>query len=277
MMALASLLQASPAPSPARPPEARRPANDAPTSPALANGYRYVLRIAQRAVDSRGRIRDEPHFGGVARTRGLLVRVDFDAPTRRQQRADWYVTRDGGRNVTFVDEQRQLVAELPVATMGDKVMAQRRIRLTLTDMDLSWTPVRDCGQLGAWRTRCLTLQVRYRAHAALSLARDVTDVTESIEYRFIPGMDDLVLPYESFYGTRLDLLAHRDPQFAAAWRRAQQRRPSGSVVQVTVERRESQQHLHTTIRRTIGIDSLARATHPTSLYDIPPGLRLADR
>jgi hypothetical protein len=243
----------------------------------MATGYRYTLSIAQRAVDSRGRVREEPHFAGTARTLGPLVRVDLDSLTARLQRATWYVTRDAGGNVTFVDEARRMVAELPVSTLGDRVQEERRMRVRLSDVRMRWRAARPCGPLGEWATRCVTLDVQYRAHARLSLVSDVTDVSETIEYRLIPAITDLVLPLESFFSTRLDLLAHRDPAFAQQWRQAQRMRPAGSIVRLTVDRTESQGRTHNTIRRVIALDSLERATHQESLFEVPAGFRLAPR
>jgi hypothetical protein len=218
----------------ARPGAARLPA------PTRAWGYDYVFRISQETVDERGRARREPAFVARARHRGSLVRVDFLPGTEGSNTpGDWYLTGDGGRTMTLVDERRRAHFLLDVASVREQVGDEKGLAVRVRDLAVSVRPEGPCGAVAGWATTCVTVDRRYTVRTRYWMMRHETRVVERVRYWVSPALADLAAPWATFFGSRTDLLVRRDSGFVAREREVARALGPGGVLRMEVAHTEA--------------------------------------
>jgi hypothetical protein len=241
-------------------------------------GYHYVFRIAQETVDERGRARREPAFVARARHRGSLVRVDFLPGTEGSNTpGDWYLTGDGGRTMTVVDERRRTHFLLDVAAVREQVGDDKGLAVRVADLAVSVRPEGPCGTVAGWATTCVTVDRRYTVRTRYLLMRHETRVAERVRYWVAPALTDLAAPFATFFGSRTDLLVRRDSGFVAREREVARALGPGGVLRMEVTQTEANGDARARISRVIEVRELRRAAHDERLFEVPPGYRLVRR
>jgi hypothetical protein len=158
-------------------------------------GYDYVFQVSQHTEDERGRTRREPAFVARARHRGSLVRVDFLPGTEGSNTpGDWYLTSDGGRSLTLVDERRRTHHLLNVAAVREQVSDEKGLDVSVADLAVAVRPEGACGEVGGWATTCFTVDRRYVVRARFWTMRAETEVVERVRYWTAPALTDLATP-----------------------------------------------------------------------------------
>jgi hypothetical protein len=241
-------------------------------------GYDYVFRISQETVDERGRARREPAFVARARHRGSLVRVDFLPGTEGSNTpGDWYLTGDGGRTMTLVDERRRAHFLLDVASVREQVGDEKGLAVRVRDLAVSVRPEGPCGAVAGWATTCVTVDRRYTVRTRYWMMRHETRVVERVRYWVSPALADLAAPWATFFGSRTDLLVRRDSGFVAREREVARALGPGGVLRMEVAHTEATGGARARVTRVIEASGLRRAAHDDRLFEVPPGYRLVRR
>jgi hypothetical protein len=241
-------------------------------------GYEYVFRITQETVDERGRSRREPAFVARARHRGGLVRVDFLPGTEGSNTpGDWYLTGDGGRTVTLVDERQRTHFLLNVAAVREEVGDGKGLAVRVHDLAAQVHHDGPCGTVAGWATTCVTVERRYTVRSRYWLMRTETRVAERVRYWVAPALADLMPPFGTFFGSRTELLVRRDSAFVAREREVARALGPGGVLRVEVTHTEANGRALARHTRVIEASELRRATHDDRLFEVPPGYRLVRR
>jgi hypothetical protein len=241
-------------------------------------GYDYMFRISQETVDERGRARREPAFVARARHRGSLVRVDFLPGTEGSNTpGDWYLTGDGGRTMTLVDERRRAHFLLDVATVREQVGDEKGLAVRVGDLAVSVRPEGPCGAVAGWATTCVTVDRRYTVRTRYWLMRHDTRVVERVRYWVAPALADLAAPWGTFFGSRTDLLVRRDSGFVAREREVARALGPGGVLRMEVAHTETTGRTSARVTRVIEASGVRRAAHDDRLFEVPPGYRLVRR
>ena len=241
-------------------------------------GYDYVFRISQQTADERGRTRREPAFVARARHRGSLVRVDFLPGTEGSNTpGDWYLTGDGGRTMTLVDERRRTHFLLDVAAVREQVGDEKGLAVRVDDLAVSVRPEGPCGAVAGWATTCVTVDRRYTVRTRYLLLRHDTRVVERVRYWVAPALADLAAPWGTFFGSRTDLLVRRDSGFVARERDVARALGPGGVLRMEVTQTEANGGERARVTRVIEASDLRRAAHDDRLFEVPPGYRLVRR
>jgi hypothetical protein len=240
--------------------------------------YEYVFRIAQETVDDRGRSRREPAFVARARHRGTLVRVDFLPGTAGSNTpGDWYLTGDGGRTVTLVDERQRTHLLVNVAAVREEVGDGKGLAVRVHDLAAQVHHDGPCGAVAGWATTCVTVDRRYTVRSQYLLMRTETRVAERVRYWVAPALADLTPPFGTFFGSRTELLVRRDSAFVAREREVARAIGPGGVLRVEVTYTETNGRARARHTRVIEASEVRRAPHDERLFEVPPGYRLVRR
>jgi hypothetical protein len=250
------------------------------TSPGagVGAGFDYVFQVSQETVDERGRVRREPAFVVRARTRGHLVRVDFlPGSEGRNTPGDWYLTGDGGRSMTFVDERARTHHQLDVAAVREKVREEKGLETRVADLVTRVLPEGPCGAVSGVPTACTAVHWRYTVRTRFWMMRTDTQVEERVRYWMAPTLPEFAPPFASFFGSRTDLLVRRDSGFAAREREVARSLGPGGVLRVEIVQTETTGRARVRRTRVIETFRVRRATHDERLFEVPAGYRLVQR
>jgi hypothetical protein len=241
-------------------------------------GYDYVFQVSQHTEDERGRTRREPAFVARARHRGSLVRVDFLPGTEGSNTpGDWYLTSDGGRSLTLVDERRRTHHLLNVAAVREQVSDEKGLDVSVADLAVAVRPEGACGEVGGWATTCFTVDRRYVVRTRFWTMRAETEVVERVRYWTAPALTDLATPLGTFFSSRTDLLVRRDSGFVAREREVARAVGPGAVLRMEVTHTETTGRARVRRTRVVETFRVRRAAHDERLFEVPPGYRLVRR
>jgi hypothetical protein len=241
-------------------------------------GFDYVFRVSQESADENGRTRREPAFVARARSRGNLVRVDFlPGSEGRNTPGDWYVTADGGRSMTFVDEQARTHHLLNIDAVRERVREEKGLEVSVVDLASDVREEGACGHLSGFPTTCATVSRRYTVRTRYWVMRVETQVEERVRYWIAPALPDFAPPFASFFGSRTDLLVRRDSGFVAREREVARALGPGGVLRIEVVQTETTERARVLRTRVIETSRVRRAAHDERLFEVPAGYRLVRR
>jgi hypothetical protein len=241
-------------------------------------GYDYVFRISQETGGRRGASRREPAFVARRRHRGSAGARRLPPGHRGSNTpGDWYLTGDGGRTVTLVDERQRTHCLVNVAAVREEVGDGKGLAVRVHDLAAQVHHDGPCGAVAGWATTCVTVDRRYTVRSQYLLMRTETRVAERVRYWVAPALADLTPPFGTFFGSRTELLVRRDSAFVAREREVARALGPGGVLRVEVTHTETNGRARARHTRVIEASELRRAPHDERLFEVPPGYRLVRR